>query len=65
MTTPLRISAEEAYKAVKFSDAIFVCAYESDDKYERYKIEDAIPFSKFKSLLPNIPKTREIIFYCA
>ena len=65
MAIPIRINAEEAYSKLKSAEAIFVCAYESDEKYERFKIEDSIPFSKFKSMIPNLPKTQEIIFYCA
>ena len=65
MTTPMRLSAEEVYQAVKSSSAFLVCAYESDEKYERYKIDNSLPFSKFKDMLPGLPKTQEIIFYCA
>ncbi|MBI4632344.1 MAG: ArsR family transcriptional regulator [Deltaproteobacteria bacterium] len=65
MTTPVRISAEEVYKRVKSGNALFVCAYDSDEKYANFKIEGSIPFSKFKSMLPGMPKTQEIIFYCA
>jgi hypothetical protein len=65
MAVPIRISAEEVYGRLKSSDAILVCAYDSDEKYERFRIENSIPFSKFRSMLPSIPKTQEIIFYCA
>jgi hypothetical protein len=65
MTLPIRISAEEVFRKLKSSDAIFVCAYDSDEKYELVRIEDSISFSQFKSMLPSIPKTKEIIFYCA
>ena len=65
MAVPIRISAEEVYRKLKSSDAILVCAYDSDEKYERSKIENSIPYSRFKSTFPNIPKTQEIIFYCA
>ncbi len=65
MAIPIRLSAEEVHRKLKSSDAIFVCAYDSDEKYEHVRIEDSIPFSQFKSMLPTIPKTKEIIFYCA
>jgi hypothetical protein len=65
MAIPTRISAEEVYTKLKSSGAIFVCAYDSDEKYERVRIEKSIPFSQFRSILPTIPKTQEIIFYCA
>jgi hypothetical protein len=65
MTVPIKISAEEVYQKLKSSDAILVCAYDSDEKYERFRIENSIPFSQFKSMLPSLPKAQEIIFYCA
>ena len=65
MKTPLRINAEEVYAKVKTDNALLVCAYESDEKYEKFKIEGSIPFSKFKGMLSSIPKTQEIIFFCA
>jgi hypothetical protein len=65
MAIPIRINAEEVYRKLKSSDAIFVCAYDSDEKYQIFRIEDSIPFSQFKTMLPSIPKTQEIIFYCA
>jgi hypothetical protein len=65
MTTPSRISANEAGRRVKSGKVLLVCAYDSDEKYEKSKLEDSMPFSKFKDMLTSLPKTREIIFYCA
>ncbi len=65
MKTPSRISAEEVYAKVKTDNALLVCAYESDEKYEKYKIDGSLPFSKFAAMLSSLPKTQEIIFFCA
>ncbi len=65
MKIPSRIDAEEVYAKVKAENALLVCAYESDEKYEKYKLDGSIPFSKFKAMLPSLPKTQEIIFFCA
>ncbi len=65
MTTPARISAEEVRTRVKSGSALLVCAYDSDEKYASLKLEDSIPFSKFSAMLPGLPKTQAIIFYCA
>ena len=65
MTTPVRISADEVYQKVKAGRTLFVCAYDSDEKYAQFKLEGSIPFSKFKGMLAGLPKTQEIIFYCA
>ena len=65
MKIPSRINAEEVYTKVKTDNALLVCAYESDEKYAKFKIDGSIPFSKFTDMLPSMPKTREIIFFCA
>jgi len=62
---PSRINAEEVYTKVKTNDALLVCAYESDEKYAQSNIDGSIPFSKFMGMLPSMPKTQEIIFFCA
>lgn len=62
---PSRINAEEVYTKVKTNNALLVCAYESNEKYAQYNIDGSIPFSEFADMLPSIPKTREIIFFCA
>ncbi len=65
MTTPVRVNADDAYNTVTSGSALLVCAYDSDEKYETYKLAGSIPFSKLKGMLNDIPKVQEIIFYCA
>lgn len=65
MRDPLRIKPEEAYTRVKAGSALLVCAYQSDEKYATFKLDGSIAYSAFTGLLPSLPKTQEIIFYCA
>ena len=59
-----RITPQETLDQVRSGEAMLVCAYESDSKFETVKIEGAIPFSKFKAMLPELPKDKRLIFYC-
>ena len=65
MTQPVRISAEETRKRVKSGSALFVCAYDDDEKFQNNHLEGAISFSEFKSRLPSLARDQEMIFYCA
>lgn len=65
MITPERIGPEDAYKKVRSGEALFVCAYDSEEKFATLKLQGAISVTEFKSMLPYLPKDREIIFYCA
>jgi rhodanese-related sulfurtransferase len=65
MIIPERIGPEDAYKKVISEDALFVCAYDSEEKFAALKLQGAISVNEFKSMLPSLPKGREIIFYCA
>lgn len=60
-----RIKVDEARRKVQAGEALFVCAYDSDEKYNAMKLEGAISLSELNSRLSSIPKEKEIIFYCA
>ena len=64
MSAP-RIGAMEARSRVKAGQALLVCAYESDEKFQRNRIEGAISFAEFLSRQADLPADQEIIFYCA
>ena len=65
MIKPERISVEEAYRRVQAKDALLVCGYNDEEKFNAMKLEGAISFSDFESKLPTLSKDQEIIFYCA
>lgn len=60
-----RISAEEARKRVQSGSALLVCAYDSDEKFQKMKLEGALSLSEFRSKLSALSKDQEVIFYCA
>ncbi|NIO15567.1 MAG: ArsR family transcriptional regulator [Deltaproteobacteria bacterium] len=65
MAEPGRVTPEEARKRVSSGEALLVCAYHEDAKFQRVPLEGAIPFSEFSSKVSSLPKDKELIFYCA
>jgi rhodanese-related sulfurtransferase len=65
MAEPTRVSPEETRQRVNSGDALLVCAYHEDEKFQRVPLEGAIPFSEFESKVSSLPKDQELIFYCA
>ena len=63
--TATRISVKEAYARVETGEALLVCAYDSEEKFNQYRLSRAISLGEFASRLAAISKTRELIFYCA
>ena len=64
MSAP-RIGAKQAHHDVTVSDALLVCAYDDDKKFQSNRLEHAISLSEFQSREESLSKDREIIFYCA
>jgi len=60
-----RISVEEAHAKVKANQALLVAAYDDEAKYRMVNLEGSISLSRFRSQVASLPKTQEIIFYCA
>ncbi len=65
MDIPLRVKPQEVINRIKTGDAMLVCAYDSDEKFDELHLEGAISLNEFESRLPSIPKEKELIFYCA
>lgn len=65
MTEPIRIPPEEARKKVLARTALFVCAYDDEEKFRKNHLEGGIPFNEFKNKADSLSKEQEIIFYCA
>ena len=61
----VRITPQEAYEKVKAGQALLVCGYEEDEKFNAFRLEMALSFAEFQKMLPTLPRDREIIFYCA
>jgi uncharacterized protein (TIGR02284 family) len=60
-----RISPEGAREHLRAGGALFVCAYDSREKCEQYRLEGAIPLEELEARAGSLPKNQDIIFYCA
>jgi hypothetical protein len=60
-----RISAKEAHGKVHAQEALLVCAYEDEAKCRMINLDGSISLTSFQSRVVSLPKTQEIIFYCA
>jgi hypothetical protein len=60
-----RIAPSEARALLNSGKAVLVCAYDSQEKCEQYRLPGAISLQAFESQEDLIPKNRHIIFYCA
>ena len=63
---PKRISPESVQRRMASADPpLLVCGYDNDRKCSDIAIDGAITYNEFLSRLGQLPKGREIIFYCA
>jgi hypothetical protein len=60
-----RIPVEEAHQKVVAGGALLVCAYDDEAKCNKIKLDGAISLKSFESKVSTLPKTQEIVFYCA
>ena len=60
-----RISVQETRRKAEASQALLVCAYDDEAKYRMLDLDGSISLPSFQSRIDSLPKTQEIIFYCA
>ena len=60
-----RIDPEQARPEVDSGNALLVCAYDDEEKCQRYRLTNALSFSEFQAQEAILPKARKIVFYCA
>lgn len=60
-----RVSVNEARRKVTVGEALLVCAYDDEEKWNKLKLGGAISLDSLRGRLPSLPKGQEIIFYCA
>ena len=60
-----RIDVEKAHQMVDEGQALLVCAYQDDAKCRMINLEGSISLTTFQSRAGSLPKTQDIIFYCA
>lgn len=64
MSAP-KIDVKQARHDVEVSDALLVCAYDSEDKFVSNHLQGAIALDELRSEEGELSKQRELIFYCA
>ena len=60
-----RISPAEARRRVQQGQALLVCGYEDESKCRSMALEGAITLTDLRHRLPSLPRSQELIFYCA
>lgn len=60
-----RIDPAQARAHVAQGDALLVCAYDSQEKCLNNHLGGALTLQDLQSLEDQLPRSREIIFYCA
>ena len=64
MAEARRVKPQEARRKVQAGEALFVCAYDSEEMCGRMLLEQAMTMGELNSRLSGIPREQEIIFYC-
>jgi hypothetical protein len=59
-----RISVADARAKLQANQALLVCAYADEAKFNAARLEGAISLASFEGRAATLPKTQEIIFYC-
>ena len=65
MEVPTRVPAQQIREKVQSGEALLVCAYDDDEKFRSLHLEKALSLRQFKELEPSLPKSKELVFYCA
>ena len=60
-----RIDPSQARAHVTTGDALLVCAYDSQEKFLKNHLGGALSLPDLQALEDQLPRSREIIFYCA
>jgi rhodanese-related sulfurtransferase len=60
-----KVNVTQARHDAEVSDALLVCAYDSQEKFEKYHLAGAMSLDDLRSREDDLSKERELIFYCA
>jgi len=64
MAEARRIKPQEARSKVQAGQALLVCGYDSEEMCSGMRLEGAITMGELSSRLSELPKDKEIVFYC-
>lgn len=59
-----RISVEDSRRKTHSGEALLVCVYD-DAKCRKANLDGSIPLSALETRAGTLPKSQELIFYCA
>jgi len=59
-----RVSVTDARAATRAGGALLVCAYD-DAKCARIRLDGAITLRDLEQRVESLPKSQELVFYCA
>jgi rhodanese-related sulfurtransferase len=65
MAQATRIDPRETRKKIESGEALLVCAYDDEEKCNQMHLEGAMNLQELEEKLAEIPKEKELIFYCA
>lgn len=60
-----RLTPAEVQPLVQNGEALLVCAYDNDEKFENARLAGAISLRALEQQLPALAKDRLLVFYCA
>jgi len=60
-----KIDPKQAKHDAEVGDALIVCAYDSQEKFEANELKGALSLDDLQSREGELSKDRELIFYCA
>jgi len=60
-----RIDPEQARQDVSSGSALLVCAYDEEEKCQKYRLTNALSLTDLQAQEATLPKGRKIVFYCA
>jgi rhodanese-related sulfurtransferase len=59
-----RVAPEDIRGKVQSGEALLVCAYDDDQKFNAMHLQNALSLRQFHDMQATLPKDKEIIFYC-
>jgi len=65
MAEATRIDPRETRKKIESGEALLVCAYDDEEKCSQMHLEGAMHMPELEEKLSEIPREKELIFYCA
>jgi hypothetical protein len=65
MATIERIGVQDARRMTEAGQALLVCAYADEAKCRMVNLAGSVSLTNFESRVGSLPKSQEIIFYCA